>query len=157
MSIERASAAARQRLNERAKGHEHALHAHDRPRHGIRCVIQGNGEQARGDAVESRFRNLANSPGESVTEIANWFIADLQFKAGRLDSAAMLRSASQINLVAASSLGKCAGVLMILRTCAFAPSVALACLKLRSSCEQWPDWAEPHKNRRQTADALPAQ
>jgi len=38
--------------------------------------------------------------------MANWFIASFQSRLARLQSAVMLRSASQINLLAAASLGK---------------------------------------------------
>ncbi len=51
--------------------------------------------------------------------IANWFIAAFQLCAARLQSAVMLRSASHISLLAASSDGKWPRVLMILRSCAF--------------------------------------
>jgi len=47
---------------------------------------------------------------------ANWFIAERHSLAARPQSAVMVRNASQINLVAASSLGKCPRVLMILRS-----------------------------------------
>ena len=43
----------------------------------------------------------------------------------RLQSAVMLRSASQISLLAASSEGKWPRVLMILRSCAFTLSIEL--------------------------------
>ena len=57
--------------------------------------------------------------------MANWFIAGFQFSIGFFHSAVMLRSASQISLVAASSVGKWPRVLMILRTRAFRLSMAL--------------------------------
>ena len=56
--------------------------------------------------------------------MANWFIASFQSRLARLQSAVMLRSASQISLLAASSLGKCPRVLMILRSRAFRLSIA---------------------------------
>ena len=48
--------------------------------------------------------------------MANWFIAARHSLAARPQSAVMLRSASQIRLLAASSLGKWPRVLMILRS-----------------------------------------
>ncbi len=57
--------------------------------------------------------------------MANWFIADFQLFAARPQSAVMLRRASQISLVAASSFGKCPRVLRILRNLAFTLSMAL--------------------------------
>lgn len=48
--------------------------------------------------------------------IANWFIAGFHSLLARLQSAVMLRKASQISFVAASSLGKCPWPLMILRS-----------------------------------------
>jgi hypothetical protein len=56
--------------------------------------------------------------------MANWFIASFQFLEARTHLAVMLRNASQISLLAASSLGKCPRVLMILRTCERALSIA---------------------------------
>lgn len=57
--------------------------------------------------------------------MANWFIADVQPWVGRRHSEVMLRSASQISLVAASSLGKWPQLLMILRSYALTLSMAL--------------------------------
>ena len=51
--------------------------------------------------------------------IANWFIATFHVLAGRPHSAVMLRSASQINLVAASSLGKCPSAFLLRLHCSF--------------------------------------
>ena len=65
------------------------------------------------------------SANRSSYSIANWFIADFHSLAARLQSAVMLRSASQMSLLAASSLGKCPRVLMILRSCMFRLSIAL--------------------------------
>ena len=57
--------------------------------------------------------------------MADWFIASVHSLADRLQSAVIFRSAIQINLVAASSLGKWPRVLMILRSRAFTLSIAL--------------------------------
>ena len=61
----------------------------------------------------------------SPHRIANWFIADFQWLAERLQSWVMLRKASQISLVAAWLLGKCPRVLMIILNRAFTLSMAL--------------------------------
>jgi len=61
--------------------------------------------------------------------MASWFIASFQSRLARLQLAVMLRSASQISLLAASSLGKCPRVLMILRSRALF-STLLVCFRL---------------------------
>lgn len=61
----------------------------------------------------------------SSSGIANSFISSFHSFAARLESAVMLRSASQVALLAASSLGKCPRVLMILRSRLCTLSMAL--------------------------------
>src|SRR5271165_6920294 len=61
----------------------------------------------------------------SAYSIANWFMASFQWFAALLQSAVILRKANQISLLAASSLGKCPRVLMILRSRALTLSIAL--------------------------------
>src|SRR5580658_4204392 len=57
--------------------------------------------------------------------MANWFMASFQGGAGLPQRALILPIASQISLFAASSVGKCPRVLMILRSLAFTLSIAL--------------------------------
>jgi hypothetical protein len=82
---------------------------------------------AGGGTVE---KSLSASHTEILTHpspysIANWFIADFHSLLARFQSAVMLRKASQISLVAASSLGKCPRLLMILRNRECTLSMAL--------------------------------
>ena len=56
--------------------------------------------------------------------MANWFIVSVHSRTERLQSAVIFLSAIQINLVAASSLGKRPRVLMILRSRALTLSIA---------------------------------
>ena len=62
---------------------------------------------------------------------ATWFMASRHSLAARTLLPSTLRSASQSNLIAASSLGKCPRVLMIFRSCICRLSMALVVYMIR--------------------------
>jgi hypothetical protein len=71
-----------------------------------------------GTAASTRWCSLRRWGKKAIAIQNRELMACRQVGAARSHVAVMLRSASQINFVAASSLGKCPRVLMILRRCA---------------------------------------